>query len=60
MMLVFGRKTAGRLVPIVGAVIGGTANYFFIKRVAGNLEINNTPKTKTAESSAPGRYIRIG
>ena len=40
MMLVFGRKTAGRLVPVVGAVIGGTANYFFIKRVAGNLMIN--------------------
>jgi hypothetical protein len=40
MMLVFGRKTAGRLVPVVGAVIGGTANYLFIKRVAGNLAIN--------------------
>ena len=40
LMLVFGRKTAGRLVPIVGAVIGGTANYFFIKRVASNLMIN--------------------
>ena len=40
MMLIFGRKTAGRLAPVVGAVIGGTANYFFIKRVAGNLMIN--------------------
>lgn len=55
LMLVFGRKTAGRLVPIVGAVIGGTANYLFIKRVAGNLMINRTPKTKTAENNAPGR-----
>ena len=55
MMLVFGRKTAGRLVPIVGAVIGGTANYFFIKRVAGNLIIHRTAKTKTAVSIAHGR-----
>ena len=60
MMLIFGRKTAGLLVPFVGAVIGGTANYFFIKRVASNLEINRTPKTKTAKSNAPRRYIHLG
>lgn len=29
-----GTRTAGRLIPLVGAVIGGTANYMFIKRVA--------------------------
>lgn len=29
-----GAKTAERLLPIVGAVIGGTANYFFIKKQA--------------------------
>lgn len=33
-----GSKTAERLVPVVGAVIGGTANYLFIKRVAENLK----------------------
>jgi hypothetical protein len=52
-MLVFGRKTAGRLVPVVGAVIGGTANYLFIKRVAGNLTINRTSKTKQPEAMLP-------
>lgn len=31
-----GSKTARRLVPIVGAVIGGSVNYLFIKRMAGN------------------------
>ncbi|MCJ8209510.1 EcsC family protein [Mucilaginibacter sp. RS28] len=34
MMLSFGSKTAERLVPVVGAVIGGAANYLFIKRMA--------------------------
>ncbi len=29
-----GSKTAERLVPVVGAVIGGSANYLFIKRMA--------------------------
>jgi hypothetical protein len=32
-----GSKTAERLVPVVGAVIGASANYLFIKRVADNL-----------------------
>lgn len=34
LMLNIGSKTAERLIPVVGAVIGGTANYLFIKRVA--------------------------
>ncbi|WP_158796127.1 hypothetical protein [Pedobacter sp. L105] len=38
LMLNLGSKTAERLVPVVGAVIGGTANYLFIKRVAANLK----------------------
>jgi len=32
-----GSKTAERLIPVVGAVIGGSANYLFIKRVAAQL-----------------------
>jgi hypothetical protein len=34
MLLAFGAKAARRLVPVVGGVIGGTANYLFIKRMA--------------------------
>ena len=37
LMLVFGSRAAERLLPVVGAVIGGTANYLFIKRIADNL-----------------------
>jgi hypothetical protein len=37
LMLIFGSRAAERLLPVVGAVIGGTANYLFIKRVANNL-----------------------
>ena len=37
LMLIFGSRAAERLLPVVGAVIGGTANYLFIKRVADNL-----------------------
>jgi len=33
-LLSLGSKTAQRLIPVVGAVIGGTINYLFIKRVA--------------------------
>ncbi|OCX53245.1 hypothetical protein BEL04_02765 [Mucilaginibacter sp. PPCGB 2223] len=33
-----GSKTAERLIPVVGAVIGGSANYLFIKRVAASLK----------------------
>jgi len=34
MLMVLGTRTAERLVPVMGAVIGGTANYLFIKRMA--------------------------
>lgn len=34
LLLKMGSKAAGRLIPVVGAVIGGTANYLFIKRIA--------------------------
>lgn len=36
-----GSKAARRLVPVVGAVIGGTVNYFFIKRIAEDLNKTN-------------------
>jgi hypothetical protein len=38
MMIRLGTKTAGRLIPVVGAVIGGTTNYMFIKRVAESVK----------------------
>ena len=38
-----GSKTAERLIPVVGAVIGGSANYLFIKRVA--TQLRNAPAT---------------
>lgn len=34
----FGSKTAGRLIPVVGAVIGGATNYLFIKRMAESIK----------------------
>lgn len=34
LLVAFGVRTAERLVPVVGAVIGGTANYLFVKRMA--------------------------
>jgi site-specific recombinase XerD len=34
LLMILGTRTAERLIPIVGAVIGGTANYLFIKRMA--------------------------
>jgi hypothetical protein len=34
LLMVLGTRTAERLVPVVGAVIGGAANYIFIKRMA--------------------------
>ena len=34
LLMILGTRTAERMVPIVGAVIGGTANYLFIKRMA--------------------------
>jgi len=38
LLLLFGTRTAERLVPVVGAVIGGTANYLFIKRMAESVK----------------------
>ena len=38
LVLTFGSKAVRRLVPVIGAVIGGTANYLFIKRIASNLQ----------------------
>ena len=37
-LMSLGSKTAQRLLPIVGAVIGGTINYLFIKRVADGVK----------------------
>jgi hypothetical protein len=34
LLLMFGTRAAERLVPVVGAVIGGGTNYLFIKRMA--------------------------
>ena len=42
-MLNIGSKTAERLVPLVGAIIGGTVNYLFIKRVAAALREKTLP-----------------
>lgn len=38
MLLLVGSRTAERLVPVVGAAIGGTANYLFIKRMAKSVK----------------------
>jgi len=38
LMINIGSKTAERLIPVVGAVIGGTANYLFIKRIAASVK----------------------
>lgn len=38
LLLAFGVRTAERLIPVVGAVIGGTANYLFVKRMAAQVK----------------------
>ena len=38
MLLRLGSKTATRLIPIVGGVIGGVTNYMFIKRMADSVK----------------------
>lgn len=38
MLLRLGSKTAARLIPVVGAVISGTTNYLFIKRMAESVK----------------------
>jgi len=40
LLINLGSRTAERLVPIVGGVIGGTANYLFIKRMAESVKKN--------------------
>lgn len=34
LLLAFGVRTAERMIPVIGAVVGGTANYLMIKRMA--------------------------
>jgi len=41
LLLLVGSRTAERLVPVVGAAIGGTANYLFIKRMAKSVKEMN-------------------
>ena len=43
LLLAFGVRTAERLIPVVGAVIGGTANYLFVKRMAEKVKELQTP-----------------
>lgn len=43
LLINIGSKTAERLIPVVGAVIGGSANYLFIKRVASTLKKTQVP-----------------
>lgn len=38
LMLKLGARAAQRLIPVVGAVIGGTANYLFIKRMGESVK----------------------
>lgn len=43
-ILNLGVRTAERLIPVVGAVIGGTTNYLFIKRMAKSVkELQSVP-----------------
>ncbi|MFD0795722.1 hypothetical protein ACFQZX_19025 [Mucilaginibacter litoreus] len=45
LLLGFGVRTAERLVPVIGAAIGGTANYLFVKRMANKVkELYPNPK----------------
>jgi hypothetical protein len=38
MMMKLGTRTAGRLIPVVGALIGGSTNYLVIKRLAESIK----------------------
>jgi hypothetical protein len=38
LLMLLGTRTAERLVPVIGAAIGGTANYIFIKRIAASVK----------------------
>lgn len=44
MLMLFGTRTAERLVPIVGGVIGGGTNYIFIKRMAKSVKAMQLPE----------------
>lgn len=39
MLMLLGTRTAERMVPVIGAAIGGAANYIFIKRMAGSVKL---------------------
>ena len=43
LLINIGSKTAKRLVPVIGGIIGGSVNYLFIKRVAKTLLLNGQP-----------------
>ena len=52
LLMMLGTRTAERLVPVVGAVIGGTTNYIFIKRLAQSIKTAYpAPQTVTIEIS---------
>ncbi|WP_428328348.1 hypothetical protein [Mucilaginibacter sp.] len=51
LLMILGTRTAERLVPVVGAVIGGTANYLFIKRMAVSV--------KKLQLAAPTEPIQV-
>jgi hypothetical protein len=38
LLMLLGTRTAERMVPIVGGIIGGGANYLFIKRMAKSVK----------------------
>ncbi|MBK0380299.1 hypothetical protein [Mucilaginibacter segetis] len=38
LLMMFGVRTAERLIPVVGAAIGGTTNYLFVKRMAESVK----------------------
>ncbi|PAW93005.1 hypothetical protein CKK33_05655 [Mucilaginibacter sp. MD40] len=48
--LAFGVRAAERLVPVIGAAIGGTANYLFVKRMAEKVK---------EQYPGPGKVIKI-
>ena len=51
LLMLLGTRTAERLVPVVGAVIGGTANYLFIKRMAASVKKMELTEPVTIEIS---------
>jgi hypothetical protein len=38
LLLRMGAKAGGRLIPVIGAVVGGTTNYLFIKGVGASVK----------------------